>query len=84
MTSMSRNTLGRREILLHMYKSLIEFRLNYRSVAYGSVRKSRFDELEREQLAAIRIAYTTSPSIVLLCHALVPPLKRIHELQTQN
>lgn len=74
-----------RETLIKMYKSLIETRLTYGAVAFGSLRKSYFKQLERIQLAAVRTAigaFRTSPTEAILCDASITPLRLIFELET--
>nr|CAH7715974.1 unnamed protein product [Callosobruchus chinensis] len=66
-----------REILIRIYQALIESRLSYASIVYGSARRSKIKELERLQLAAVRAAtgaFRTSPTVAVLCEASIMPL----------
>nr|CAH7738809.1 unnamed protein product [Callosobruchus chinensis] len=59
-----------RDVLILMYKTLIESRISYACTVYGSVRKSKLQELEKIQLMALRAAtgaFRTSPTVSVLC-----------------
>lgn len=74
-----------REVLINIYKSLIEQQLTYGCEIFSSSRKSRTQRLEQIQLTAIRVAtgaFKTSPKDSVLCDASVMPLKLKFELQT--
>nr|CAI5838704.1 unnamed protein product [Callosobruchus analis] len=66
-----------REMLIRIYQALIESRISYASIVYGSARRSKIKELERVQLAAVRAAtgaFRTSPTAAVLCEASIMPL----------
>nr|CAH7721340.1 unnamed protein product [Callosobruchus chinensis] len=59
-------------------KLLIESRISYACTVYGSVRKSKLQELEKIQLMALRAAtgaIRTSPTVSVLCDTSVMPLR---------
>nr|CAI5869558.1 unnamed protein product [Callosobruchus analis] len=66
-----------REILIGIYRSLIESRILYAGTVYSSVRPSKITRLESLQLTALRLAtgaFRTSPATFVLCDASIMPL----------
>lgn len=73
-----------REVLLKVYETLIESRLSYGSIIYGSARKSRLKQLDKIQNAALRLAtgaFRTSPIEALLVESSVLPLNLRRDMQ---
>nr|CAI5831930.1 unnamed protein product [Callosobruchus analis] len=74
-----------REILIGIYRSLIESRILYAGTVYSSVRPSKIKRLESLQLTALRLAtgaFRTSPATSVLCDASIMPLHLKLGIQT--
>lgn len=67
-----------REVLIRLYKALIQSKIDYGSEIYASARQSHLKALDSVQTTGLRLAsgaFRTSPYLSLCCETGVPPVR---------